>query len=192
MRAASLVLVTIVALTVVPAGALSVAAADRPAPPGAACPVTLAELRRAALAHGELTASGSARRRARLAALLPDVGVRAGRGQAWADPFAGPRAVDDDIARRESVDVRLSWQLDRLVFEPAEPALVASERAAARARLELEDEVTARYFRWRRAELDADELPGPRERLAADEAWAALDAVSGGALARRCPRENLR
>ena len=63
--------------------------------------------------------------------------------------------------------------------------MVTGERSAARARLELEDEVTTRYFRWRRAELEASDLPGPREQLAADEAFAALDGLTGGWLAAR-------
>ena len=147
------------------------------------CAVALTELRARALAHAGLTSAGSDRRRARLAGLVPDVAVRASRGQSWDDPWIGPRPADDAIARRDTVEVRLIWRLDRLVFDPIEPTVAAGERSLARARLDLEDEVTTRYFRWRRAALEADELPGPRAELAAAEAFAALDGLTGGWLA---------
>lgn len=147
------------------------------------CAVPLAELRAQAIDHAGLAAAPNLRRRARLAGLVPVVIMRASRGQSWDDPWMGPRQADDAIARRDTVDLRLSWRLDRLIFDPLEPAVIAGERSAARARLELEDDVTARYFRWRRAELEVAELPGPRERLAADEAFASLDGLTGGWLA---------
>lgn len=147
------------------------------------CAVGLPELRARAVAHAGLAAPPPSPRRARLAGLLPDVTLRASRGTAWDDPWLGPRPADDTIARRDAVEVRLTWRLDRLAYDPAEPTVAAGERSAARARLELEDEVTARYFRWRRAELDAADLAGPREQLAADEAFAALDGLTGGWLA---------
>ena len=149
------------------------------------CSVVLPELRRRALEHAGLASSPALRRRARLAGLVPDVSVRASRGHAWDDPWTGPREADDAIKRRDTVDLRLTGRLDRLVFDPVEPAVVTGERSAARARIELEDEVTTRYFRWRRAELEASDLPGPREQLAADEAFAALDGLTGGWLAAR-------
>ena len=180
--------------------------------------VQLAELRRRAVEHAGLAPTSGLRRRARLAGLVPDVSVRGGRGVAWDDPWTGVRASDDEIARRETYDLRLTWRLDRLVFDHVEPSVVAGERSAARARLELEDEVTARYFRWRRAELDlraaragdrgrdgdgdgddrgdgdgddgddgsgARAGDGARLQLAADEAFASLDGLTGGWLTAR-------
>ncbi len=149
------------------------------------CGVVLPELRQRAVEHAGLATTPGLRRRARLAGLVPDVSVRASRGHAWDDPWTGPRDADDAIKRRDTFDLRLTWRLDRLVFDPVEPGVVTSERSAARARIEVEDEVTARYFRWRRAELEAEDLPGPREQLAADEAFAALDGLTGGWLAAR-------
>lgn len=145
----------------------------------------LGELRARALDHAGLSASPNLRRRARLAGLVPDVAVRTSRTWAWDDPWTGARPADDEIARRDAFDVRLVWRLDRLVFDRAELSLVASERAAARARLDVEDQVTARYFRWRRAALDAEDTGGAREQLAAEEAFASLDALTGGWLATR-------
>ena len=159
-------------------------------PPGLdddGCGPTLAELRAEAIDHAGLAPMPALRRRARLAGLVPDVSVRAARGWSWDDPWTGARAADDAIARRDTVDVRLTWRLDRLIFDPIEPAVAVGERNAARARLEVEDEVVSRYFRWRRAELDAAELAGPREQLAAEEAFAALDGLTGGWLVARLP-----
>lgn len=144
------------------------------------CAIDLRELRAHALEHAGLASAPALRRRARLAGLVPDLAVRAGRGWAWDDPWNGVRASDDAITRRETGDVRLTWHLDRLVFDPVEISVLGAERTTARARLELEDEVTARYFRWRRAELDAAASQGAREQLAAEEAFEALDAITGG------------
>lgn len=151
------------------------------------CGMSLAELRARAVEHAGLAPSTGLARRARLAGLLPDVSLRAGRGWAWDDPWNGLREPDEGVARRDTVDVRLTWRLGRVLFDPAEPRVQAGERSAARARLDLEDEVTTRYFRWRRAVLDAEDIPGPREDLAAQEAFAALDALTGGWLAARMP-----
>ena len=179
-------------------GWLMIATGGRPPParaqpPGLdddGCGPTLAELRAAAIAHAGLATTPALRRRARLAGLVPDVSVRVARGWSWDDPWTGARAADDAIARRDTVDVRLTWRLDRLIFDPIEPAVAVGDRNAARARIELEDEVVSRYFRWRRAELDAAEGDGVRERLTADEAFAALDGLTGGGLAMptRCRR----
>jgi hypothetical protein len=149
------------------------------------CGLELGELRARAIAHAGLTSSPALRRRARLAGLVPQVSVRAARGWAWDDPWTGVRDPDDGVARRDNTDVRLTWRLDRLLFDPSEPSVLQGERGAARARLELEDEVTERYFRWRRAMLEADESGDVREALAAEEAFASLDAITGGWLTAR-------
>lgn len=151
------------------------------------CGVDLAELRAHALEHVGLAPAATMARRARLSGLVPTVTVRGARGWSWDDPWNGPRDPDDAIARRDTFDLRLTWDLDRVVFDSVEPAIATGERSAARARLEIEDEVTVRYYRWRRAELDADDVDGPRERLAADEAFASLDALTGGWLSAHVP-----
>jgi outer membrane protein TolC len=144
------------------------------------CGVDLRELRARAIEHAGLADQPALRRRARLAGLLPQVSVRAARGWAWDDPWTGVRAADDGVARRDTLDVRLTWRLDRIVFDASESTALSGERSAARARRELEDDVTTRYFRWRRAYLEAAATDGEPERLAAEEAFASLDALTGG------------
>jgi len=123
------------------------------------CAVPLTELRARALAHAGLTSAGSDRRRARLAGLVPDVAVRASRGQSWDDPWIGPRPADDAIARRDTVEVRLIWRLDRLVFDDAEVRARSIDDGRAKARRELARLVIRLYHRWLRlATSGADAL----------------------------------
>lgn len=118
------------------------------------------------------------RRRARLAGLLPWVTLRGARALDWHDERYA--VVPEEVGNRVVFEARLSWRLDRLLYEPAEPRLAALERETARARAALEEEVTLLYFRWRRAELEATEAP--ERQLDADEAWALLDVRTGGRL----------
>ncbi len=129
------------------------------------------------------------RARSRWAAVLPVVTVRADRGMGWEDG-AAPTAVDHD----QGAEVRLTWRLDRLIYDPAEPRLYDDERAARRARIALDQEVTQRYFQWRRAAADAEDADDGGddrgERLDEAETFAQLDALTGGWLASQigqCP-----
>lgn len=128
------------------------------------------------------------RGRSRWSAALPAVSVRAARRLGWEEvdtPRTAPIPVDHDVG----VEVRLSWRLERLVHDPDAPRLLEAERAARRARVALDQEVTQLYFRWRRAARAAAAAEAG-EDAALDEAenFAQLDALTGGWLAaERCP-----
>jgi len=150
---------------------------------------SLVELRRVARTRAGLAEVPHWRGRARTAALLPLVTLRAARALDWDDggDYTGsPIEVGNNVV----FEARLTWRLDRLVFEPAEPRLDGVERDAHRARSALDAEVTRLYFRWRRAMLAATAIPDDASRrLDAEEAWAELDARTGGWLGERgCPR----
>lgn len=164
-------------------------AADANAEP---CQPSLREIQRAARRHAGLDEDVRWRRRARLAGILPWVTVRSSRGLRWEDdPYV---AVPEEVGNNVMVEARLSWRLDRLLYDPAEPRLAELERDVARARAAVDEEVTLLYFRWRRAELAAAAAEDPTEtRLDAEEAWSLLDTRTGGKLAGglwRCPNSN--
>lgn len=99
-------------------------------------------------------------RRARLSGLVPVVSVRTSRSASWRDDdgvLAGP-----DVGRGQTWDVRATWRLDRLVFEPREIQAASLATARHRERRRLARVVVRSYFFWRRtgaeeveAELDA-------------------------------------
>jgi hypothetical protein len=144
---------------------------------------TLPELRRAARRHAKLEDLPGWRGRARTAALLPTLSLRAARALGWDDGGVDtgvPTEVDHDLV----FEARLTWRLDRLIYEPAEPRLHVVERDAARARAALDNEMTRLYFQWRRTMVAAEE-GDPLKVIDAQEAWAHLDARTGGWLTQR-------
>jgi len=124
---------------------------------------------------------------------MPLVTVRVDSGIGWEEARTSrtaPIAVDHD----QGVEVRLSWRLDRLIYNPDEPRLFEAERTARRARVALDQEVTQLYYRWRRAVRDArdpdDGGDDADEQLDEAETFSQLDAVTGGWLGRQgggCP-----
>lgn len=123
------------------------------------------------------------RARSRWAAALPVLTMRADRGMGWADggtTRTAPIAVDHD----QGAEIRLTWRLDRLIYDPSEPRLFEEERAARRARVSLDQEVTHLYFQWRRAAADAEDTEDGGdeggEQLDEAETFAQLDALTGG------------
>lgn len=165
--------------------AAALAAAGPRAPAHAdPCP-SLSTLRRAARDHAGLAELPAWRGRARRAALLPLVTVRAARGLDWDDGGVST-GLPTEVGNSVVVEARFTWRLDRLVFEPAEPRLQGVEREVHRARAAVDAEVTRLYFRWRRARL-AQDGGGASEQLDVEEAWAELDGLTGGKLTReRC------
>lgn len=146
---------------------------------------SLPELRREARRHAGLDDVRTGRGRARASAVLPTVMLRAARALDWDDGgvYTGaPTEVGNNIV----FEARLTWRFDRLLYDPAEPRLQDVQRAGARARTALDAEVTRLYFLWRRALVIAE--AGDRlKQIDADEAWAHLDARTGGWLSRqRC------
>lgn len=108
-------------------------------------------------------------RRARLAGLVPWVSVRTGRSTSWRDD-------DPSVGRSSVIDVRATWRLDRLVFEPRELQAVALAATRQRERRRLARLVIEVYFRWARAEARARRQPRAAGRAAA--AVAELDALT--------------
>ena len=147
----------------------------------AGCP-SLPAIQRAAERAGGLTGPTDPSRRARLATLLPTVTVRGGQRLAWAEPWNG--RVQDEIDRSQTIEVRLTWRLERLVFRDDEPRIATEVLAQRRARIALRQEVAAAYFRWRRAEQGRG--AGDDAELDADAAFAQLDALTVGWLREAC------
>jgi hypothetical protein len=109
-------------------------------------------------------------RRARLAGLVPWVSVRTGRDASWRDD-------DPDVGRGTTLEVRATWRLDRLMFEPRELQVVSLEAARRRERRHLAAHVIETYFAWRRAA--GEPLPGGRRSASrAAQAAAELDALT--------------
>jgi hypothetical protein len=159
------------------------------------CAPSLAEVKRAARSQAGLDEDVRWRRRARLAGLMPWLTLRGARTTDWEDDrlYAEP---PDEVGNRVVFEARLSWRLDRLVYDPSEPRLAGIEHDHARARTALDIEMTTLYFRWRRAALaaavttDEPSEDAAAKQLDAEEAWAQIEARTGHKLADRgwrCP-----
>jgi hypothetical protein len=122
-------------------------------------------------------------RRTRLAGLVPWVTVRTGRDNTWEDG-------DPAVGHETTVEVRATWRLDRLAFDPSELRVATIEASRRRERRRIASRVIRAYFTWRRARAVA--IASPRWASHADEAAAELDAMTddwfGGALARTTQR----
>lgn len=110
--------------------------------------------------------------RARLAGLVPWVTVRTTRDTSWQD-------TQSEVGHGQSLEVRATWRLDRLLFDGRELQVAALESARRRERRRLAARVIRSYFVWRRAAgnavADDDRVPA---RVA--EAAAELDALTDG------------
>lgn len=168
--------------------ALAVAIGLGAAPPARAaadrCPVArLKAIQDAAAGNLGLIERPRWRARSRWANLLPVLMVRADSNMDWEDGGA-TRASPVAVERDQGAEIRLTWRLDRLLYDPNEPRLFDAERGARRARVALDQEVTRAYFQWRRAVADADDPDdggdAAGEQLDEAEAFAQLDALTGG------------
>jgi hypothetical protein len=179
----------------------------RPAPPRRVDPVLLRALFAAdppiealreaavALALAEPDRARSTVIRARLAGWLPEVRARGERRFGRSESLdlggsapAAPVGIDsDDVLTYE---LRLTWDLSRLVFNPDEIAAQFQALRTADARREIEALVIRLYFERRRlkAELAAadadDQSAGMKLELRIAEVEAELDALTGGAFSR--------
>ena len=88
------------------------------------------------------------RRRARLAALVPQLGVRIGQDETWRD-VAVPT-----LGHAMMFDVRASWRLDALVFSPSELRIASVDVLRRRERRRLAWYVISLYRAWRRTGND--------------------------------------
>ncbi len=122
-------------------------------------------------------ASGSWRRRSKLAALVPALSMRVGNTQSWRE------VVEPTVNRAAAFDVRASWRLDRLVFDSVELRIDTHDVARRRERRAVAASAGRAYFAWLRAEAAAVMRGGrgpARWGFRAAEATAELDALTDG------------
>jgi hypothetical protein len=110
-------------------------------------------------------------RRARLAGLVPWLSLRTGRDTRWRDDAT-------DVIHLDTVEVRATWRLERLVFDREELRAASLDHARRRDRRRLASRVVRAYYAWRRAALTA--TLDPRAATRADEAIGELDALTEG------------
>jgi hypothetical protein len=149
-----------------------------------ALPAIVAAAQRAAgLAHDPVP---SWRTRSRWSALVPSLSARIGNSQSWRE------VTDPTVSRAISYDVRASWRLDRLVYDPSAPRFTAFDIQRRRERRRIAASVTHEYFAWlsaRAAQLGAATNPDrnagtasgtARALIQAQRARAELDALTDG------------
>ncbi|MBI3071513.1 MAG: hypothetical protein HYY84_05225 [Deltaproteobacteria bacterium] len=160
---------------------------------------TVQELQERAVRHAAVHPSRvkSLLRRVRTAALLPEFRTRLNKNLAddRTQTTSGTTQYVDDQLRFE---FRVTWEFDRLIFDKNEVALARASADLVELRTELVNEVTKLYFERRRLQIELD-LDPPRDLLARvrtdlriDELSAALDALTGGALAESRRTKNAR
>jgi hypothetical protein len=132
-------------------------------------------------------AVASWRARSRWSALLPTVSVRAGNTASWRD-------VDDPnlltVSRGAAFDIRASWRLDELLYDPNELRFKGFDLALRRERRKLASITTRLYFAWLRAASRAADSADPSVELRAAELAAQLDALTAGWFSDQRTRQN--
>jgi hypothetical protein len=128
--------------------------------------------------------------RARWSALLPETRLRAIRlldERASSDVALSTdqQRLYDSASAGMSLEARLTWRLDRLIFADEEPSIERIRMDRHDARMRLAAKVLEALFQWQRAWVEADGSPrGSREELEAVvkavEAEAALDVLTAG------------
>ena len=88
------------------------------------------------------------RTRARLSALIPQLGFRIGQDETWRD------VADPTLSHVMMFDVRASWRLDALVFSPTELRIASLDVLRRRERRRLSWYVISLYRAWRRTAND--------------------------------------
>jgi hypothetical protein len=88
------------------------------------------------------------RTRARLSALVPQIGARIGQDETWRD------VADPTLSHVVMFDIRASWRLDALVFSPSELRIASVDVLRRRERRRLAWYVISLYRAWRRTGND--------------------------------------
>jgi hypothetical protein len=139
-----------------------------------AVPIAVRELARAAVRAAGLAEDRVPgwRYRARLAGLVPIVSSRYGRNSSWKE------VNDPTLANTNMFDVRATWQLERLMFDPNELRIDAIDVSRRREKRRVEQLAIHSYYAW----LGARELASRSSawQMRADELAADLDAITGG------------
>jgi hypothetical protein len=99
-----------------------------PADASADCPALVAIQRRAEAFAG-LDGTPRWRARSRWAAVVPIISARATTDTGWEEGNAVSRSAIGPVEREQGIDVRLTWRLERLVFDPDEPRLYEASGA---------------------------------------------------------------
>jgi hypothetical protein len=120
------------------------------------------------------------RTRSRWSALVPAVTSRMGNSQSWRE------VTDPTVSRALSYDVRVSWRLDRLIYDPNEPRFAAFDISRRRERRRLIAMATHAYVEWLHARSEIaeqtrrEESDAPRRLIEVHLALAELDALTDG------------
>lgn len=114
--------------------------------------------------------------------------MRAGNTSSWRD-------VDDPtlltVSHGVAFDVRASWRIDELIYDPNELRFAGFELALRRERRKLASITTRIYYAWLRAEARAAaDLAEPRTVLRAAELAGQLDALTSGWFSDQRTRQN--
>lgn len=141
----------------------------------------------AAVRHAGLAGRPEAgmKRRARLAAALPTLSLKAGRDTAWSETD-GTALVVGDVEQDVVLEARATWRLDRLMFDDTELRVASLSQQRAKARAAVAAQTTALYYKRRAAQVEALWHPpdtieeAVRREIALEELTAQLDALTGG------------
>jgi hypothetical protein len=127
--------------------------------------------------------------RARSAAWIPRLGVRARRGQTI--DLSGPQALDTEAVRVRANDAltleaSLNFDLERLLFRREEVALLHQSQAERLGRERMVREVIGLYFERRQLQVarDLKRAPSLEQSVRIAEIEALLDAFTNGAFRR--------
>lgn len=160
----------------------------------------LGEVRAAALRYAGLgdAPAASWSRRARSAALLPTLSLRARVGQAHDEDHTRQSTGAErlNIASDEDLvyEARAVWKLDRLVFDDAEIRAAQTGQRLHQARLQLLSQVTAIFYQRRRLQLEEvldradDPATSAGRAIEIAELTAQLDALTNGYFSRYARR----
>jgi hypothetical protein len=111
------------------------------------------------------------RYRTRLAGLVPQLSVRVGRNLTWKD-------VDDPTLGYTNMwDVRASWHLERLLFDPNEIRIAALDVSRRRERRRVEMLVIHTYYQWLAAQSERPELTADLDAMT--DGWFSQEVARG-------------
>jgi len=139
-----------------------------------AMPIAVGEVARAAVRAAGLVDDPAPgwRYRARLAGLVPIVSARFGHNLSW-------KEVDDPtLANTNMFDVRATWQLERVMFDPNELRIEGMDVSRRREKRKVEELAIHGYYAWLGAQQFATR--SARWQMRADELAADLDALTEG------------
>ncbi|MEO9158355.1 MAG: hypothetical protein ABI591_22270 [Kofleriaceae bacterium] len=111
------------------------------------------------------------RYRTRFAGLVPQLSVRVGRNLTW-------KEVDDPTLGYTNMwDVRASWHLERLLFDPNEVRIAAIDVSRRRERRRVEMLVIHTYYQWLAAQSERPELTADLDAMT--DGWFSQELAKG-------------